>query len=382
MIEYYIGEDEIPFQPYDNLNDNFMHWFVPYMDDVFYNQTDRNVKDHKLHNELIELFKTKNELKDLSDIIKRMSRNGFVGPKAYFNANLKFYDFLEHKKHIGFNKVSSAMLKDFLARFIDKSYSQVYKKNIFVAVKNFLMFIEDRNILEDGRTSHLFALKKDIAKAIKRSKKEIAFLSPHVEYYKFLDAIDKVAWHDANMHRNRLMLKILLITGIRVSELTAIKIDDVKVNSLENTVLIDIVGKGNKSRIVSIAHKLIKENLEATMLNAKGQGTKFLFPTKSGKAVNVRYLHDIIVPTMSIAGIPKKSKNSSHMLRHSCATWLSAVGKFDIVKIQAYMGHADISTTNKYIHIDSEVVKDVTRKANEILGNELNKLLINEELRS
>ncbi len=121
---------------------------------------------------------------------------------------------------------------------------------------------------------------------------------------------------------------------------------------------------------------LIDKELEKCIIESKERNrSEYLFSTKTGKAINDRYLNTLVENTLDVAGIKTKEKKGPHLLRHSCATWLIVIAGFDIAKLQIYMGHEDINTTKKYVHLDDEVVKEMSRKANEILGENYSSLI-------
>lgn len=361
---YIFDEDSLEFEPYKTFKKNYIYWFKTYMKNIFNHQSTRTVKDKRIHSVLIQDFNSKKSLDEMRETINAMARNGFKAPKTYFNPNVMFYNFLIHHKIPSLGKINSSSLKFFLANELEE-YSYGHKKNIYVAIKNFLYFIEEKNYKKDG-DNHSFKLSKNIIRVINREKKSLAYLSPHDEYYSFLETIDKINWRKSVVNRNRLMLKVLLITGIRVGELTNIKFDDIIIEN--NSYAIQLIGKGNKKRTVYISKKIAKNDYEVILAN---RNSDYLFSTSNSQKVNDRYLNTIILKVMKDANIPLKDKNGPHMLRHSCCSWLSVVAGLDIAKLQAYMAHEDISTTRKYTHISNEVVKDISQKANEILGKEL-----------
>jgi len=368
--EFVFHDDVHSFEPNETLSENFLFWFKIYMSDKFGHLTIRTVKDKNLHKEYVLKINSLDTMDDIKDLINAMSRNGVKGPKTYFNPNNRFYDFLIKYNQKNLKTINTNMFKHFLLNELDE-LSSVHKKNIYGGIRNFLSFIEEHNNTKGG-DSHSFNLHKDIAKVIPKESKKIAYLSPTNEYYKFFETIDKIPWTKKTIYRNRFMLKILLVTGIRVHELTTIKISDLNEVEKDNSLMIKIIGKGNKHRSVRIGLDMISEELGICKAYSKSVNSKFIFSTDQGNSVNDRYLNTIIPEVMLAAGIAPKDKNSAHMLRHSCCTWLSTVAGFDIAKLQAYMGHEDIATTKKYLHINDEVVKDMSIKAEAILGDSYN----------
>lgn len=149
--------------------------------------------------------------------------------------------------------------------------------------------------------------------------------------------------------RNQTMLELLYAAGLRVSELVTLTIDALK---LENNVL-RITGKGNKTRIVPIG-KPAQERLAVYLARARPRLLRTpcpeVFLSKSGKALTRARIWKIVKDCAMQAGINKKV--SPHTLRHSFATHLLANGA-DLRIIQEMLGHADISTTEIYTHVNT-----------------------------
>ena len=357
---FIFDDDLIEFEPYKTFKRNFYHWFKPYMRNVFTSQSRRKVINMDLHKKLLKQFSSKNDLEYMKSIINELARNGFKGPKSYFNPIYKFYYFLTENKIKSFSDIKNNTIKYFLVNELE-DYSYAYKKSILIAIKNFLFFIESKNFIKNG-DSHYFNLDKSLIKAINKERKPIAYLDPETEFGLFLDTVNKMKWKKSSCSRNKAMLKILLITGVRVSELTNIKKDDIKI--INNSFEITIIGKGNKKRLVYIAKNFIEKEFKELLDSNK----TYLFTTRSGKKINDRYLNTLVEQVLEEAKIPKKEKNGPHMLRHSCATWLNVIAGYDISKLQAYMAHEDISTTKKYVHLNEKVVRDMSDKVSGILG--------------
>jgi integrase/recombinase XerD len=147
------------------------------------------------------------------------------------------------------------------------------------------------------------------------------------------------------------MIEVLYATGLRVSELVNLSINDV--NLTDGFVL--AFGKGRKERVVPLGKKAI-ESLKAwlegprqTML--KGRDSRALFLTPRGKGFTRMGFWKLLRRHARGAGIKKNL--SPHKLRHSFATHLVERGA-DLRAVQAMLGHADLSTTQIYTHVDSQ----------------------------
>ena len=152
------------------------------------------------------------------------------------------------------------------------------------------------------------------------------------------------------------MLELLYATGVRVSELTTLNVNNV---NLEVGYIIAF-GKGAKERIIPLgytAQQWIKEYLLTVRPhNAKGRVSPFLFLNPSGEKLTRQGFWKIIKRYALKAGIRRKI--SPHTLRHSFATHLLERGA-DLRSVQIMLGHVDISTTQIYTHITQERLKKI-----------------------
>lgn len=148
--------------------------------------------------------------------------------------------------------------------------------------------------------------------------------------------------------RDRLILELLYGTGMRVSELVTIKIN--QINSLAGFVM--IMGKGRKERIIPIGEEALywlKEYLKENNIK------EYVFPGKNGKHITRQYVWKLIKECALKTGI---TSISPHSLRHSFATHLLLRGA-DLHSVQLMLGHSDISTTEIYTHITKDHLKKV-----------------------
>lgn len=163
-------------------------------------------------------------------------------------------------------------------------------------------------------------------------------------------------------YRDKTMLEVLYATGMRVSELISIPMGnvDLKMNYLIAR------GKGSKERVIplgSIAVKYLTRYLDIVRPQLLKEGSKDvqeLFLSTWGKAMTRQRFFEIIEEYGKQAGIAKKI--TPHMLRHSFATHMLNNGT-DLRVVQELLGHADISTTQIYTHMDMERLREVYSKA-------------------
>ena len=151
--------------------------------------------------------------------------------------------------------------------------------------------------------------------------------------------------------RDRLIIEMLYATGVRVSELVNIKINDIDFNNRR----IIVCGKGNKERIVyygEYAMKVLNEYLN-TRENIDNQ---YLFLNNRGEKLTdrgVRYIIDNIMKNLSV-----KTHVTPHVLRHTFATDMLNNG-CDIKVVQELLGHSSLKTTEVYTHVTNDRLKEV-----------------------
>jgi len=157
--------------------------------------------------------------------------------------------------------------------------------------------------------------------------------------------------------RNRAMLEAFYAGALRVSEVTSLKLEDVKLDM--GYVLVR--GKGDKERIVPVGRSA-QEGLthylrEARPQLAAGKTSPFLFIARGAKKLTRQRVWQMVGIASSSAG----RHASPHMLRHSCATHMVENGA-DLRTVQTILGHADISTTQIYTHVALDRLKSVYAK--------------------
>ena len=156
--------------------------------------------------------------------------------------------------------------------------------------------------------------------------------------------------------RDGVMLEVLYATGLRVSELVGLTLDQVNVVSG----VLRVVGKGNKERLVplgEVAVAALERYLRDTRPElVKRRHTDALFPSNRGACMTRQAFWQLVVRYAAEAGI--RAPISPHTLRHAFATHLLNHGA-DLRVVQLLLGHADISTTQIYTHLARERLKQL-----------------------
>ena len=157
---------------------------------------------------------------------------------------------------------------------------------------------------------------------------------------------------------------LMLDTGLRVSELCALDIDDIDKEDLSALV---IGGKGEKDRTVLFTQSSV-EVLESwepirerRLMNADDAGLRAVFVSSRGRRINPRSIQKMMDRLADSADIPK-SRLSPHTLRHTFATGLLERGA-DLVTIQRLLGHSSIATTRVYLEIGDQTLREIYHRA-------------------
>ena len=161
---------------------------------------------------------------------------------------------------------------------------------------------------------------------------------------------------DDSGFRDRAVLETLYSTGVRASELIGINHEDVN----RHDRLIRIRGKGRKERIVPVGKRAL-EAIDAYSAQKPGRArSPAVFTNTSGKRLTARTVQRILENYRKKLGLPQKA--SPHTLRHSFATHLLESGA-DLRAIQELLGHASLSTTQRYTHVNLDSLMETYDKA-------------------
>jgi len=189
-------------------------------------------------------------------------------------------------------------------------------------------------------------LKKDPTATIKRPRREkkLPVVLTKNEIFKLLDSL--------NNKKSKLMISLVYATGLRVSEVTKLKINDLDFDEKIGYVR---QGKGGKDRAFNIPTFLFAK-IKSFSEREKKHGAIYLFGGRGGNEMSSRNVQKIVKNSAKKAGIKKDVH--THTLRHSFATHLLE-NDIDIRKIQELLGHADLSTTQIYTHVSTEQLKKI-----------------------
>jgi integrase/recombinase XerD len=245
------------------------------------------------------------------------------------------------------SKVTTDQLTDYLAERKRGGLAAASLKLIVVALKIFFRFLKARQ-----RVAH------DPADVL---------VLPRLERYlpDTLNEAETERLLQVDLHRrpfpkrDRAMLELLYSSGLRISELTNARLEQI---NLEDR-FIRVTGKGNKTRLVPIGRKAceaINDYLETERRALVRPRTgSDLFLSRHGRKLTNQRVWQIVKEIAELGGFDIRIY--PHLLRHSFATHLLSNGA-DLRIIQELLGHADISTTQIYTHVDQNRLKTIHKK--------------------
>lgn len=263
----------------------------------------------------------------------------------------RYLGFLERNNIRDLNQVRDIHLSGFLGTLQKEGLAPRSITRACSAVRGFHKFL-----LGDGIVKHNPAENIDTPK-IERALPDV--LSP-VEIDAILSAPAASDGDKKNLWiRDRAILEVMYASGLRVSEVVALK----QANLFPDQGLIRVFGKGSKERLVPVGGSALRwvdryRKECRIFLGTRGRSQDALFLNARGGPLTRMSIWNIVQRHAASAGITKEVH--PHTFRHSFATHLLEGGA-DLRSVQEMLGHSDISTTQIYTHIDREYLKEVHR---------------------
>ena len=274
--------------------------------------------------------------RDLQPWVKFISEKHREFPSSPLNDPLYLRLYLQRRSEAGVSSRS-------LARFLS-------------ALSSFQTFLIERG----GQDKYLFQLPRmKFRQTLPRflSQKDAIAITEH----------DNVC-SDKNSYpywRDFIAVALLYATGIRREELAGVKIGDIQMDRE----LMTVTGKGNKTRMVPLGQATARDvakYIQKRLLFAESKNTSddTLLLNRFGQGLGIRSINRIVKKFARSAGVDI----TPHGLRHSCATHLLENGA-DLMLIKEILGHASLSTTQKYTHVTAETMKAAYQKAHPRSGS-------------
>ena len=297
----------------------------------------------------MDQYQEGNNMKYLEDFIKYIELEKNDSEYTSINYREDIESFLEYCKN---NKIDYLKITYKQARnYINFLYEEKENKSTSISRKISALRSYYRYIANNGIENYSFQL----LKLPKKGKR----LPKFFEYNELEELFDVPDLNTSLGQRNRLILEMLYASGVRVSELVNIKVEDI--NMKDETIM--IFGKGKKSRVVcfnDVTKKYLKMYIDDGRYRLDVDNSPYLFLNYKGGKITTRGVEKILNEIIDKTALNKHI--TPHMLRHTFATHLLNEG-CDLLSVQELLGHASLSATNIYTHITNDRLKDVYLKA-------------------
>ncbi|GAA8602627.1 tyrosine recombinase XerH [Helicobacter pylori] len=344
--------------PLEELKDpieNLLLWIGRFLRYKCTSLSNSQVKDQN------KVFECLNELNQacsasqLEKVCKKARSAGLLGINTYALPLLKFYEYAQKLSLKSLKSIDEVMLAEFLSIYTG-GLSLATKKNYRIALLGLFSYIDKQN-QDENEKSYIYNITlKNISGANQSAGNKLPTHLNNEELEKFLESIDKIEMSAKVRARNRLLIKIIVFTGMRSNEALQLKIKDFTLENGCYTILIK--GKGDKYRAVMLKAFHIESLLKEWLIERELYPVKndLLFCNQKGSALTQAYLYKQVERIINFAGL-RREKNGAHMLRHSFATLLYQK-RHDLILVQEALGHASLNTSRIYTHFDKERLKE------------------------
>ncbi len=275
---------------------------------------------------------------------KGLSRNTI----AAYSTDLRKFKELLLLRDKDFVSFSRADILDFIERLRNEGYSVSSICRIISSIKSLCKYLIIENMIKEDPSENMQAPKKweRLPKALSIS-----------EIMSFFEVDPSLTHSGPTAIRDYVMLELLYSSGLRVSELVSLKLEDVNLEAG----FLKVLGKGSKERVVPVNTRAIKKlkkyiNHQRQEILKKRQ-SPYLFVTGRGRPMTRQRFWQ----TIKALGRKRGIEISPHTLRHSFATHLLEGGA-DLRSVQKMLGHSDISTTQIYTKVTTDRIKKVYEK--------------------
>ncbi|GAA7118474.1 tyrosine recombinase XerH [Helicobacter pylori] len=344
-----------PLEELKDPTENLLLWIGRFLRYKCTSLSNSQVKDQN------KVFECLNELNQacsssqLEKVCKKARNAGILGINTYALPLLKFYEYTKKISLKSLKSIDEVMLAEFLSVYTG-GLSLATKKNYRIALLGFFSYIDKQN-QDENEKSYIYNITlKNISGANQSAGNKLPTHLNNEELEKFLEGIDKIEMSAKVRARNRLLIKIIVFTGMRSNEALQLKIKDFTLENGCYTILIK--GKGDKYRAVMLKAFHIKSLLKEWLIERELYPVKndLLFCNQKGNALTQAYLYKQVERIINFAGL-RREKNGAHMLRHSFATLLYQK-RHDLILVQEALGHASLNTSRIYTHFDKQRLEE------------------------
>lgn len=268
--------------------------------------------------------------------------------KSYENDLNQFYDFCEKSKSGDPINTDHKAIRLWLVSMMENGVTANSVNRKISSLKTFYKYLIRQGVIDKNPTVRVLSPKT--------SKKLPVF----IEEQHINELLDNFEFgDDYEGMRNKIIIELFYLTGIRESELIQLKIEDINLQSKT----IKVLGKRNKERLVpfnkqfseALSHYLEERNAINDSID-----NRYLFLTKKGKIMYPKLVYRVVNKYLEM--VTTLEKKSPHILRHTFATHLLNRGA-DLNAIKELLGHANLSATQVYTHNTFEKLKSIYEQA-------------------
>lgn len=276
--------------------------------------------------------------------------------KGYTEDLVQFMRFAEERQRAGWLEITAFDIRRYLAELMDSGMARASVARKLSALRAFFAFLQARRLREDDPTVGL------------RAPKLPERLPHYLEEDEMTDLLHAPDLDTAQGLRDRAILEVLYASGMRVSELVALNLDDLaRADTSGGLAALRVLGKGRKQRVVVLGEEAVAAvqaylagGRPALRVKAGAPDDGALFLNRFGGRLTersiARLLHKYVMRTCARRGI------SPHALRHTFATHLLNHGA-DLRSVQQLLGHISLSTTEIYTHVSAQRLREVYEQA-------------------
>ncbi|MFQ5860639.1 MAG: site-specific tyrosine recombinase XerD [Dehalococcoidia bacterium] len=270
--------------------------------------------------------------------------------QAYRNDLYQFIEFMERhptasQDSLGWAQVELPLLTEYVLSLEARQYSPATKARKVAALKSLFGFLVEEGTMENNPTEGLSAPRvgRSLPKFLAEEEVEHLLAQPDRE-------------HTPEAQRDKAMLELLYATGMRVSELVNIDVQDVRLDEREPW--IRCLGKGSKERDIPLHHRaarVLRYYIASVRPRLASNHERALFVNRRGERITRQGFWLRLKSYAKQANINKPI--TPHIIRHSFATHMLRGGA-SLRNVQAYLGHASVTSTQVYTHLTDDHLRE------------------------
>ncbi len=267
---------------------------------------------------------------------KRFSKNTVI---SYLQDLNQFFKFLSSEYNVSNNtEINFHLVRHWITRLLENGLEASSVNRKISTLKTYFRFLEREGYVKENPMFKIISPK---------AKKRLPIF---LEEEKINNLLDDIKFESGfKGQRDKLIIELFYLTGMRLSELINIKIKDLNFNNFE----VKVIGKRKKERIIPLSDKIIKS---IKMIIDNKNSEDYLFTNTKGDKLYNKMIYRVV--NKYIGKVSSMKKKSPHILRHTFATHMLNNGA-DINAIKELLGHSNLSATQVYTHNTIEKLKKI-----------------------